>query len=194
MPDRQSPTRVRVLLFDLMGVLLFRRDDYAGDTLLDAIDEKIGGVTDDTRFKNDISNRYGLDDAQFNEVLRRGVEKYTAYPPLWELLPGLKHHYKLGIINNGTYLTYPLLNARYDLDGHFDIFFSSAREGICKPDSGIYLRACERLGLAPAECLFMDNEEQNVNGAGKAGMQTIHWPDRDSGFEAFRKWLERETG
>ncbi len=46
----------------------------------------------------------------------------------------------------------------------------SAHEKICKPDRRIYERLCERYGLLPRECLFVDDMAENVDGAIDAGM------------------------
>ena len=47
----------------------------------------------------------------------------------------------------------------------------SAFERIMKPDPAIYLVLCERYGLNPASCLFVDDNADNVAGARVAGMQ-----------------------
>jgi len=40
-----------------------------------------------------------------------------------------------------------------------------------KPDPLIYLTLCERFGLTPEECLFIDDNQDNVRGAEVIGMQ-----------------------
>lgn len=57
------------------------------------------------------------------------------------------------------------------LDGHV----VSAEERIMKPDPAIYQLLCERYGLNPAECLFVDDNEDNCEGARVAGMRAIHF-------------------
>jgi HAD superfamily hydrolase (TIGR01509 family) len=47
----------------------------------------------------------------------------------------------------------------------------SAFERIMKPDPAIYLVLCDRYGLEPASCLFVDDNADNVAGARAAGMQ-----------------------
>jgi HAD superfamily hydrolase (TIGR01509 family) len=46
----------------------------------------------------------------------------------------------------------------------------SAEEGVAKPDPELYLRACHRLGVAPACAGFVDDREENVVGARSAGL------------------------
>jgi putative hydrolase of the HAD superfamily len=46
--------------------------------------------------------------------------------------------------------------------------------GMKKPDSGIYLLACERLGVEPGECLFIgDGDSRELTGATNVGMTAV---------------------
>ena len=53
----------------------------------------------------------------------------------------------------------------------FDGVLVSCYEHVVKPDAPIYLLLCERYGLVPASCLFVDDLLRNVVGAERAGMQ-----------------------
>lgn len=52
-----------------------------------------------------------------------------------------------------------------------DGWIASAFERLMKPDPAIYLTLCERYGLRPEECLFVDDNAANVRGAEVAGMR-----------------------
>jgi putative hydrolase of the HAD superfamily len=43
-----------------------------------------------------------------------------------------------------------------------------------KPEEGIFLRAAQMLGLAPQECVFIDDIEANVAAAVACGMTGVH--------------------
>ncbi len=63
----------------------------------------------------------------------------------------------------------------------------SAEVGIRKPDSAIYLLAADKLGRAPAECVFVDDVEVNLVPARALGMRTIlHQRPRDTLSELHR--------
>ncbi|MCI1665509.1 MAG: HAD family phosphatase [Atopobiaceae bacterium] len=47
----------------------------------------------------------------------------------------------------------------------------SACERLMKPDPAIYLLLCERYGITPESCLFVDDGPRNVDGAMRAGMR-----------------------
>lgn len=59
----------------------------------------------------------------------------------------------------------------------FDAVVESAVEGLRKPDPRIYELACERLGVAPAESVFLDDLGANLKPARAMGMATIKVED-----------------
>ena len=52
--------------------------------------------------------------------------------------------------------------------------------GVAKPDAASYRLAAERLGLEPAECVFVDDLTGNVRGAVAAGMVGVHHDGPDT--------------
>ncbi len=183
-----------MICFDWIGVLLQRDEKYAPDPLVDQVDVRIGRVTDDRRFMEQALQDFELNRVEWNAVLEKIACKYQPFNPIWALLPELKKRYRLGVINNGTHLTFPWFGKRFEIDHQFDLFLSSGQAGCCKPEAGIYYQACQKLKAAPGECLFMDDMEDNVRGASAVGMRAIHWPDPISGFRAFQTWLRCEAG
>jgi HAD superfamily hydrolase (TIGR01549 family) len=95
--------------------------------------------------------------------------------------------------------------ARIGLDHHFAFCVCARDFGRAKPDPGIFLSACERLGLAPAEVLHVgDHPDHDIIGAHRAGMRTawlnrgaLEWPHADLPEIAVRDlhqladWLDR---
>ena len=57
--------------------------------------------------------------------------------------------------------------------GLFDFVIESSIEGIRKPNPAIYQLACERVGIAPEECVFLDDLGINLKPAKALGMHTI---------------------
>ncbi len=51
----------------------------------------------------------------------------------------------------------------------------SAFEHVMKPDVAIYELFCARFGLAPEECVFVDDSPKNCAGASRAGMRAIRF-------------------
>lgn len=61
----------------------------------------------------------------------------------------------------------------YVLDELFEVVIESSVVGLRKPDPRIYQLACERLGVTPEECVFLDDIGANLKGARALGMTTI---------------------
>jgi putative hydrolase of the HAD superfamily len=55
----------------------------------------------------------------------------------------------------------------------FDATVISGDVGLHKPQPEIYLLACERLAVAPADCVFVDDLRENVAGAEAVGMTGV---------------------
>jgi 2-haloacid dehalogenase len=62
----------------------------------------------------------------------------------------------------------------------FDGVIVSGLERLVKPDPRLYRVFCERYGLAPESCVFIDDSEPNIVAARKFGMNAIHFtsPER----------------
>jgi 2-haloacid dehalogenase len=61
--------------------------------------------------------------------------------------------------------------------GRFRDIVVSGEEKLLKPDPAIYFRALDRFGLKPAEALFIDDREINVEGALAVGMHAHLFAD-----------------
>jgi putative hydrolase of the HAD superfamily len=63
---------------------------------------------------------------------------------------------------------------RADFPSLFDTVVLSGEVGMRKPEERIFLHAAETLGLAPQECVFIDDIEANVAAAVACGMTGVH--------------------
>jgi len=67
-------------------------------------------------------------------------------------------------------------DARDELEqifARFEQVIESSKAGVRKPDPRIYLMMCERLGLEPAQCIYLDDLGINCKPASKLGMHAI---------------------
>lgn len=75
-------------------------------------------------------------------------------------------------------------------EGDFaDAIVLSCEVGLRKPNPAIYLLAAERLGLEPAEILFLDDFPAMVDAARGVGMQAIHVGGHDRAIAETRALL-----
>jgi HAD superfamily hydrolase (TIGR01509 family) len=63
------------------------------------------------------------------------------------------------------------MRAMPEYEGVFDEQFYSSELGVAKPDPAYFTAIVERLGIEPAEALFVDDRDDNVEGARQAGLQ-----------------------
>jgi putative hydrolase of the HAD superfamily len=77
-----------------------------------------------------------------------------------------------------------------EVAGLFDFVLESSKVGVRKPEPEIYLMACERLGIVPAEAVYLDDLGINLKPAKALGMTTIKVTDPDAAIAE----LERVTG
>jgi putative hydrolase of the HAD superfamily len=81
----------------------------------------------------------------------------------------------LGALNNEARETNEYRFRTFGLRAYFQFAFSSCYLGLRKPDPAIYLRALDILGKPSERILFIDDRTENLDGAAKAGMKTIHF-------------------
>jgi putative hydrolase of the HAD superfamily len=77
---------------------------------------------------------------------------------------------RTGLLSNswGTSIYEPRI-----LDKLFDAVVISGEAGLHKPQPEIFLLAAERLGVAPQDCVFVDDLRENVRGAETVGMMAV---------------------
>lgn len=61
----------------------------------------------------------------------------------------------------------------------FDHVIESSKAGVRKPDPRIYLMMCEALGVAPSQCVYLDDLGINLKPARDMGMATIKVTSED---------------
>jgi putative hydrolase of the HAD superfamily len=83
---------------------------------------------------------------------------------------------RLAVLSNELDLFYGAgFRARLPLLEQFDLIVDATHTGILKPDPRAYAAVTEALKLAPADCVFVDDQARNVAGARAVGWQTVHF-------------------
>jgi FMN phosphatase YigB (HAD superfamily) len=113
--------------------------------------------------------------AAYPSLYARTVQRRV--PGSWDLLDGLiAAGTPVHAITNWSAETWPVgVTVHPRLDAVFGTLVVSGREGVVKPDPAIFRLLCDRAGLAPAECLFVDDGLHNVKGACAVGMAGHHF-------------------
>jgi putative hydrolase of the HAD superfamily len=63
--------------------------------------------------------------------------------------------------------------AAFPVDELFRVVVDSSEVGLRKPDPRIYELTCERLGVAPASAVFLDDNRDNVGAATALGIESV---------------------
>jgi len=100
------------------------------------------------------------------------TSRYAWYEDVPAFLPNWHEKYKMGMLSDA------MPSFRYVVDhhpahAHFDALVISTEIGAGKPDAKMYLTICEKLGVSPEDCLFVDDRECNLNGAMAVGMRAV---------------------
>jgi epoxide hydrolase-like predicted phosphatase len=85
----------------------------------------------------------------------------------------LRPAYRCSILSNADVSLRGRLEGELALHHLFDDIVVSAEVGVAKPAARIFQLAAERLGVAPAACVFVDDWDQNVEAARGVGMQAV---------------------
>ena len=112
--------------------------------------------------------------AYVSHFARTVPEKVTG---TWDILHRLQDRgTPIHAITNWSAETWPAgVSAHPELGEVFGVTIVSGREKILKPRPEIFAMLCDRAGLAPEECLFIDDSPKNVDGAKAAGWDAIHF-------------------
>ncbi|MEJ5053587.1 HAD family hydrolase [Sphingobacterium sp. MYb382] len=95
------------------------------------------------------------------------------------LLPQLKQNYAVYGLTNWSAETFPILMDRFDFVQLFDDIVVSGDEGLVKPDKSIYELLLKRYNLLAQECIFIDDNSDNVKAAEQLGFSAILYKNSD---------------
>jgi putative hydrolase of the HAD superfamily len=95
--------------------------------------------------------------------------------------------YRMAILTNNVREWEELWRAKLPVDEIFELVVDSAWVGMRKPDRRIYELTVSRLGdVEPGECLFVDDNELNVEAARALGMTAVHFRSNDQAIPEIR--------
>jgi glucose-1-phosphatase len=136
---------------------------------------------------------------EFRMMLRTGLDNHATDEQLdraWNLILGkipphrvkfleeIKLKYRTFLLSNTNKIHYDHYQEQFcitysysSLDDLFEKAYYSFQLKLYKPDPAIFEFVLKDSGLEPAETLFIDDYQANVEAAGKLGLQTFHLTD-----------------
>jgi epoxide hydrolase-like predicted phosphatase len=128
-----------------------------------------------------------LDLSKFSEHYFEGL--LANVPMLDELAAVRRAGYRMGLLTNNVLEWGPRWRPMVPVDDLFDDVVDSAHVGMRKPDPAIYVLTCERLGVAPEECVFIDDFAHNCEAAQALGMTVVWLQDTPGAIAELRAVL-----
>jgi HAD superfamily hydrolase (TIGR01509 family) len=182
--------KIKAILFDLDGVLVDATEWHYG-----ALNRALGlfgyGISryEHLTTYNGLPTRKKLEMLSIEKGLPRGLhgilnrtkQKYTQEEILTRCTPFFEKEfmihqlkregYLLGVCSNSIRETVQLMLHASGIREHFDIILSNEDVARPKPDPEMYLKACEKIGVAPGQTVMVEDAGYGVDSARKAGGQ-----------------------
>jgi len=121
----------------------------------------------------------GLSQEQVDVYMAELWKEYvgTLNTELTEYFRALRPRYQMGIISNSFVGAREREQELYRFHEMANPIIYSHEVGLAKPDRRIYELTCERMGVQPAEMIFLDDAEMCVTGANAVGIHGILYRD-----------------
>lgn len=141
-----------------------------------------------------LKNEFGMDEKIEEVVATRREhidiiykEKTIEMPGVSDLLKKVKESgLKQAIASGAPYYNIKIVVDRFGWVDHFDELFSVEHvEHKGKPEPDVFLHTAQKLGIKPEECVVLEDAENGVVAAKRAGMACIAVPDDRWSFGDF---------
>ena len=136
------------------------------------IEFELGALSEEQFLARFFRDGRGFDRAAFVRAVRAA---YRWLPGMQELLAALaaRGHAIHALSNYPCW--YRMIEERLALSRYLAWSFVSCETGVRKPDPRAFLGAAARLGVAPGECLLIDDREHNCSAARALGMAALRF-------------------
>jgi putative hydrolase of the HAD superfamily len=120
--------------------------------------------------------------AEVERLIESDVVSWTRYrEDVWDVARSFRRlGGRTGFLSNGVPEAMARIRAERQLESCFDAVIVSCEVGVAKPDPRIYQMCLSRLGVAADRTLFVDDRLENLQGAAKLGMRTLHFGSGDA--------------
>ncbi len=166
--------------FEKLGVVDF--DSMYSQANADKLFQNLEmGKISDLNFYKELNRCTGLDlspseiDTAWNAMLLDFREKSLVF------LEEISEKYNLFLLSNTNYIHMAAFKKIFHscprtrtFEAYFNKAFYSCEIGFRKPDADCYEYVLSTLAIKPEKTLFIDDSEHNIEGAIKAGLQTIY--------------------
>lgn len=189
---------IKAIIFDCFGVLQVSGSDYFLQTKVKNYDQlqpeisqifKAGdyGLMSQSEINQAVAELTGID----VKLVTANIEgRSVRNKELIDFMSELRPELKVALLSNigpGSMDKFFSLKERQEL---FDAVVLSGEENTVKPHRRIYEICAERLGVAPGDCVMVDDVIDNCYGADAAGMKYIHHQTNTQTVAAIKRLLQ----
>ena len=181
---------IRAVVFDIGGVLEFTprtgwvkkweiqlnlKPGELDERLMNVWRDGSTGIISEEEVEKSVGEIMEMDQGQVETLMADLWEEYLGElnVELATYFASLRPRYQTAILTNSFAGARDKEQERYNFAEICDLLIYSHEEGIAKPERGIFELTCERLGVRPAEIVFLDNVEANVSAAREFGIHAI---------------------
>ena len=118
-----------------------------------------------------------LDPTLVGALIAIDVDSWTDYrEQMWTLAADFRQAGgRVGMLSNGVPEIVSRIRADRRIDAVFDAVVVSYEVQLAKPEPEIYRVMLDRIGVAPADALFVDDRADNIQTARELGLHTVHF-------------------
>jgi len=200
--DGRADDRPRGAIFDCDGLLVDTRGcwaaayraaaEKAGAALrpdrLDSLCESLNGASVGIaaeRLSRALGRKISAEFMRGTLIEAVGAEPLRPLPGAERLLAALEGHLPLAVASNAPVAVVELSLRAAGLCHHFAHVVSAEEVAAPKPDPGVYLEACRRLSIEPAEAVAFEDSPLGAAAVRAAGIFLVGVPfERTADFEA----------
>jgi epoxide hydrolase-like predicted phosphatase len=189
---------IKAIIFDFGGVLMRTEDPEPRRRMAEqlgmSVQELEQAVFESEEGQLAEVGRLSSDERWRRVTARLGLQS----PDAWQTFPGqffagealdvelvdyvrsLRERYATALLSNASDSLDEYVRDQLGLSDAFDLIIVSALVGLKKPDPAIFRMALDRLDVAAHEAVFVDDRQDNVEGAASVGMYGIHFTTREA--------------
>jgi len=190
---------IRAIIFDLFGVLvlpgyttLFNDFPDKKSEMEKLINDNNDGLMSKRIFYESMAELLGIDIEEVKFYYRKDYAKDESALD-WVIKLKKSSNFKLGMLSNVGHGWVEDFFTQEELSQLFDEVILSSDIGLSKPSPRIFNITAERLGLAPVECVMIDDREANIEGAREAGMNGILYKSLAQAKSELSKLLDKNN-
>lgn len=184
---------IKVIAFDLVGVLAFEKDIKLTDEE-EKLERMFGPNLNDSDYLNN-ARKIIKKDSIIMKTTENLIDKlYEIHDR--DILKKIKNKYpslKLIIATNHLSYVRNFIGESFNID-YLDDLIISAEVHKIKPNNDFYQYILDKYDIGPEELLFIDDNHENINSANNMKINTIKINKNDDLFEKIINYLSNQNG